>query len=286
MTTPPLAFGAQIAAAAARHHLDPCLLAAVAAQETGGPGADSGRNIVGDRGHGRGVFQIDDRWHAFARTAAAMDPAQNADYAAGLLEHNLRRYGGDVHAALSAYNAGTPNGTGTTTDWGDGKAVGYADSVLRHYGRIAVRSGAALAGAGAGRDGSATSLRKDTSSMNLLSVLGGAAQGFALSGGNPIGAIAGGVAGAAGVGTGATGIGNLGNGLQGVAGAGMLAGYQALGLQNQAFELSLDSQAQQFNQMTEEKSELMREQNQLRDVAMAQRKADDTVTKEFIKMIG
>jgi hypothetical protein len=131
-----VAYGPQIAAAAARHHLDPRLLAAVAAQETGGPGADSGRNIVGDGGHGRGVFQIDDRWHAFARTPAAMDPAQNADYAAGILASNLRQYGGDVRSALSAYNTGSPHATGTVTDWGDGKPVGYADSVMRHYARF------------------------------------------------------------------------------------------------------------------------------------------------------
>ncbi|HEX3462975.1 MAG TPA: transglycosylase SLT domain-containing protein [Candidatus Elarobacter sp.] len=148
-----VAFGPQIAAAAARHHLDPRLLAAVAAQETGGPGADSGRNVVGDGGHGRGVFQIDDRWHAFARSPAAMDPGRNADYAAGLLETNLGRYGGDVRAALSAYNAGSPNATGTTTDWGDGRPVGYADSVLRHYARLG--GGFAGGGAAAGTAGSA-----------------------------------------------------------------------------------------------------------------------------------
>src|ERR1700676_4440122 len=99
-----VAYGSQITAAAPRHHLDPRLLAAVAAQETGGPGADSGRNIVGDAGHGHGVFQIDDRWHAFARTPAAMETARNADYAAGMLESNLHRYG-DLRSALSAYNA-------------------------------------------------------------------------------------------------------------------------------------------------------------------------------------
>ena len=136
MTSLPVAFGAQIAAAATRHHLDPRLLAAVAAQETGGPGSDSGRNVVGDGGHGRGLFQIDDRWHAFARDPAAMDPARNADYAAGLLAGNLRRYGGDARAALSAYNAGSPTATGTRTDWGDGRPLGYADSVLRHYARL------------------------------------------------------------------------------------------------------------------------------------------------------
>lgn len=129
---PPVAFGPQIAAAAARHHLDPRLLAAVAAQETGGPGARSGANIVGDGGHGRGVFQIDDRYHAFARSPQVMDPAKNADYAAGMLEDGIRRYG-DVHKALSAYNAGDPDARGTVTTWGDGAKLGYADSVMRHY---------------------------------------------------------------------------------------------------------------------------------------------------------
>ncbi len=131
-----VSYAPAIGAAAARHHLDPRLLAAVAAQETGGPGADSGRNIVGDEGHGHGLFQIDDRWHAFARSPAAMDPAKNADYAAGMLASGIARYGGDVHKALSAYNAGSPNATGTKTDWGDGKPIGYADSVLRHYARL------------------------------------------------------------------------------------------------------------------------------------------------------
>ena len=131
-----IAFGAQIEAAATKHHLEPRLLAAVAAQETGGPGSDSGRNIVGDAGHGHGVFQIDDRWHAFARGPAAMDPASNADYAASMLEANLRRYGGDVRSALSAYNSGSPTAGGTRTDWGDGKPLSYADSVFRHYARL------------------------------------------------------------------------------------------------------------------------------------------------------
>jgi transglycosylase-like protein with SLT domain len=140
-----VAYGSQIAAAATRHHLEPRLLAAVAAQETGGPGSDSGRNIVGDGGHGHGVFQIDDRWHPFARTAAAMDPAANADYAAGMIESNLGRYSGDVRAALSAYNTGSPTATGTRTDWGDGRPIGYADSVLRHYDRLGAAQPAAPA---------------------------------------------------------------------------------------------------------------------------------------------
>lgn len=131
-----VAFAPEIAAAARRSGLDPLLLAAVAAQETGGPGANSGRNIVGDGGHGHGIFQIDDRWHAFARSSAALDPQSNADYAATMISGLLQRYGGDAHKALSAYNAGSPNATGTVTQWQDGSRLGYADSVLRHYAQL------------------------------------------------------------------------------------------------------------------------------------------------------
>lgn len=126
-------FQPQIEAAARQYGLDPRLLAAVAAQETGGPGSNSGRNVVGDGGHGHGVFQIDDRWHTFAKSADAMDPAANARYAASMISDNLKRYGGNVREALSAYNAGDPHATGTTTTWADGETLGYADSVLRHY---------------------------------------------------------------------------------------------------------------------------------------------------------
>jgi hypothetical protein len=129
-------YATQIEAAARAHGLDPRLLGAVAAQETGGPGSNSGANVVGDGGHGHGLFQIDDRYHAFARTASALDPAKNADYAAGMLESLLKSYGGDVRAALSAYNAGSPTATGTQTTWSDGQTLGYADSVLKHYAQI------------------------------------------------------------------------------------------------------------------------------------------------------
>jgi hypothetical protein len=140
-----VAFAPQIARAASKYGLDPRLLAAVAAQETGGPGSNAGRNIVGDEGHGHGLFQIDDRWHGFAKTAAAMDPQANADYAAGMISGLLKRYGGDVHKALSAYNAGDPNARGTTTQWQDGRCLGYADSVLRHYATLCGSSPESLA---------------------------------------------------------------------------------------------------------------------------------------------
>jgi hypothetical protein len=140
-----LRYGPEIAAAASAQGLDPALLAAVAAQETGGPGSNSGRNIVGDGGHGHGLFQIDDRSWEFARSAAAMDPGRNAGMAATILSGDLRRYGGDVHAALSAYNTGSPSAAGTQTTWGDGQTLGYADSVLRHYAEITAGAPAELA---------------------------------------------------------------------------------------------------------------------------------------------
>lgn len=133
LATAGVAFAPQIADAARRNGVDPELLAAVAAQETGGPGSNGGANIVGDGGHGHGLFQIDDRWHAFAATPAAMDPQKNADYAAGMLSGLLKRYGGNVREALSAYNAGSPTATGTKTRWADGSDLSYADSVMRHY---------------------------------------------------------------------------------------------------------------------------------------------------------
>jgi hypothetical protein len=132
-----VAYAPAITQAAKRHQLDPALLAAVAAQETGGPGSNAGRNVVGDGGHGHGLFQIDDRYHAFAQSSAAMDPSANADYAAGMLHGLLQRFGGNVHQALSAYNSGSPDAAGTRTRWGDGRTLGYADSVLRHYRQIA-----------------------------------------------------------------------------------------------------------------------------------------------------
>jgi hypothetical protein len=172
MTPLSVAFAPQITAAAQRHHLDPKLLAAVAAQETGGPGSDSGANVVGDGGHGHGLFQIDDRWHAFASTPAAMDPAKNADYAAGMLSGLLATYGGNVHMALSAYNSGSPTATGTTTNWG-GTVLGYADSVLAHYAQLGGSgpTGAASATALAARDAAIPDLGATTASANSLQTM-------------------------------------------------------------------------------------------------------------------
>lgn len=91
------------------------LLLAIASRESGC------RDVVGDRGHGRGVFQIDDRYHREwlashgADAPGALPPvAEAAGYAARLVAGAIdfaRAH--DVAApdvlkfALSAYNAGT-----------------------------------------------------------------------------------------------------------------------------------------------------------------------------------
>ncbi len=51
-------------------------------------------------------------------------------------------------------------------------------------------------------------------------------------------------------------------------------------------EQQLESQSQFFNEAMDQQSENMREMNTLRDAQMAQRKADDTITKKFIESIG
>ncbi|HEY0380927.1 MAG TPA: hypothetical protein VGC72_01880 [Candidatus Elarobacter sp.] len=120
--------------------------------------------------------------------------------------------------------------------------------------------------------------------FNLLSAAAGAVQGAAM-GGNPITIGAGALAGGFG-GNGATTVGGLGNGAQNLLNGGYLAGTEALNAQQLMFQLQLQSQSQQFDEMTSERSELLRETNTLRDVAMQQRKADNQIVKEFIRSIG
>ena len=77
--------------------------------------------------------------------------------------------------------------------------------------------------------------------FNLGSALGGAIQGFAMTG-NPIGALAGGAAGGfAGGGAGGgliSGLGGVDNGLTSLTAAGFLQGTQALNSQNMMFQLA------------------------------------------------
>ena len=120
--------------------------------------------------------------------------------------------------------------------------------------------------------------------FNLLSAVAGAAQG-ALMGGNPVSIGMGAVAGGFG-GTGATNVGSATNTYQNLINGGYLAATEGLEAQQMMFQLQLQAQSQQFDEMTSERSELLRQQNTLRDVAMQQRKADNQIVREFIRSIG
>jgi hypothetical protein len=120
--------------------------------------------------------------------------------------------------------------------------------------------------------------------FNILSAVAGAAQG-AVMGGNPVTIGAGALAGGLGGNT-TTTAGGLGNSAQDFINSGYLNATEALNAQQMLFQLQVQAQSQQFDEMTSERSELLREQNALRDVAMEQRKADNAITKEFIKSIG
>src|SRR5512146_664651 len=119
--------------------------------------------------------------------------------------------------------------------------------------------------------------------FNLAAALGGGIQGL-ITTGNPYAAVAmGAVSGlAGGIGAGAssaTGI--LGNGITtGINNAD--EAFQTMMYAEQVRhqeQLALQSTA--FDEMMDERSENMREVNTLRDVQMAQRKADDQITKKF-----
>jgi hypothetical protein len=126
--------------------------------------------------------------------------------------------------------------------------------------------------------------------FNLFSAITGAAQGLAMSGGNPIGAIAGGVGGAL-SGGGPSGVGNISASnnptLAIQQGMDQADEYDQLALnaENISHNEQMQWQSTAFNELMDEKSEQMREMNLLRDVSMAQRKADNSIVKEFIQTI-
>jgi len=88
------------------YHLDPALVAALVDRET------SGENVVGDKGNGFGLMQVDRKSHAFATCEddtgrrLAMDPWMGVSYGCRLLRRLMDLYRNDSAAALAAYNAG------------------------------------------------------------------------------------------------------------------------------------------------------------------------------------
>lgn len=93
------------AEASAKYHIALEVLLAQCSRETGGI-----HNIPGDSGHGRGLMQIDDRWHGSWLKAhmEGFDPASNIDYAASLLASEVK-YFNALDAGLAAYNSGRGN---------------------------------------------------------------------------------------------------------------------------------------------------------------------------------
>jgi peptidoglycan hydrolase-like protein with peptidoglycan-binding domain len=134
-----------------RHELPAGLLLAVASRET------DMQDIVGDKGHGRGVFQIDDRFHgdwlaAHGAPGPATTPrvADAAEFAASMLASNLAfaRQNGvavrdQLRFACSAFNAG-PGGALAGHQQGDcdERTTGrdYGRDVLERWGAIGGRS--------------------------------------------------------------------------------------------------------------------------------------------------
>lgn len=133
-------------AAGAASGLPPALLAAVASRET------RVQNIVGDGGHGHGLMQIDDRYHAIAQTPAVMDPGQNVTYGAKLLAGNLATAKANglsesaaLRAAVAGYNAGASRCVSAAKRGADPDAYttgnDYSADVLGRYSEIAAVMG-------------------------------------------------------------------------------------------------------------------------------------------------
>ncbi|MFN2527489.1 MAG: hypothetical protein ABR584_02070 [Candidatus Baltobacteraceae bacterium] len=118
--------------------------------------------------------------------------------------------------------------------------------------------------------------------MNLGNALLGAAIGYATGG--PGGALAGGFQGAMGA-NGNTAVGNGANGVIGGMNAVSEADNAALMGENLRHQSAMQWQSTWFNEMMDEKSEKMRQMNELRDLDMEQRKADNQITKKFIASV-
>jgi peptidoglycan hydrolase-like protein with peptidoglycan-binding domain len=135
-----------------RHNLPAGLLLAVASRET------DMEDVVGDKGHGRGIFQIDDRFHADwlaahgapgRTTTPRLEDA--ADFAASMLASNLvfaKQHGvparDRLRFACSAYNAGAGGALeGQQSGDCDRKTTGgdYGRDVLERLAAIQARNG-------------------------------------------------------------------------------------------------------------------------------------------------
>lgn len=94
--------GQQLSAAAKKYGIPENILKAVAWQES----TWNAKALSFDGQHGKGVMQIDDRYHAFAKTPEVFDSAKNIDYGAKYLA-DLYKKTGSWSAALKRYNGGS-----------------------------------------------------------------------------------------------------------------------------------------------------------------------------------
>jgi hypothetical protein len=139
-------YAPELLAAHLAYQVDPLLLAAIMDRETLGGTSKFldklGPGGRGDKGHGHGLMQIDDRSHPGFLGAKFMngavlwaDPAFNILYAAKLLGHYIRLFKDEV-AGVASYNAGPGNvrkalarpvGAGQT--WSTERRIDRVDSV-------------------------------------------------------------------------------------------------------------------------------------------------------------
>lgn len=94
--------GKMLEGASEKYGIPPNILKAVAYQESGW----NPKALSFDGHHGKGVMQIDDRFHQFARTNEVFDPQKNIEYGAKYLS-NLHNQTGSWSAALKRYNGGS-----------------------------------------------------------------------------------------------------------------------------------------------------------------------------------
>ncbi|MBJ7470334.1 MAG: lytic transglycosylase domain-containing protein [Solirubrobacteraceae bacterium] len=93
-------YAAEINAAAAKHGIDPALLAGLVKQESGfNPTATSSAGA-------RGLTQLMPATAKYLGVTDSTDPAQALDGGAKYLKEMLDKFGGDPRLALAAYNAG------------------------------------------------------------------------------------------------------------------------------------------------------------------------------------
>lgn len=100
-----IAMGEMIKTAASQAGVDPGIMSAIALRETGA------QNEFGDNGNGRGIFQIDARFHPEVSTAQAFNPPFAAQWASNLLASGTARFsfygpGWSTEFGLHTYNGG------------------------------------------------------------------------------------------------------------------------------------------------------------------------------------